>query len=1239
MAAARNCRVLQTIPFLLVVCLIGSPAQAKYGGGTGEPNEPYLIYTAEQMNEIGLHEEDWDKHFKLMANINLSLYTGTDFNIIGTGNSPFTGVFDGNGHTISNFTWSSANGSYVYVGLFAYVADPNAEIKNLGLIDPNIVAGTLDRVGSSLVGNLADGILTNCYVKGGSVSGGSYVGGLVGRNRGTIVSCYSTSIVTGNYDTGGLAGQSGGTITNCYTTGSVISDLWGGGLVGDNDGNLTSCYSTGSVVGNEDIGGLVGCNSGTITSCRSAAKVTGKDNSGGLVGYNVYAIPRLGPPIIGTITSCYSASDVTGRDKVGGLVGYSGGVITNCHASGSVIGEARVGGLIGNNGGTLTNCYSAGNVAGNEYTGGLVGDGSRSRIFESFWDIETSGQPDSAGGEGKTTAQMQMASTFYSWDSCGNVATWTIDEGNDYPRLSWENKAGEAIVAISLSDFLEGNGTENGPYLIHTAQELNLIGLGVCDRDKHFKLMADIDLARYAGEQFNIIGNYWQSPFMGIFDGNGHTIANFSYTCMNRDYVGLFGYVDDPNAEIKNLTLIRTSINIRAGHYVGPLVGYLACGTVTNCCVETCIVSGSNGVGSLVGYNDAGTIANCCAAGTVVGDHSVGGLLGSNSGVIMHCYSTGTVAGYSSAGGLIGYNLGGGTVVNCHSAGVVAGEKETGGLAGGNLGIVINCYSSSPVIGSEVGGLVGSGRANNVIGSFWDIEASGQLDSAGGTGKTMAQMQTADTFFSWGACGNEGVWTIDEGNDYPRLWWEHRPGQIMAAIQLPDLLRGTGTQDTLFLIYTAEELNLIGLYPCEWDGHFRLMADIDLSAYTGDRFNVIGLGNMPFTGVFDGNGHTIANFSYTCPSAAYVGLFGLVDGPNAEIKNLALIDASIDAGSGGFMGSLVGYLSDATITNCSSTGTVSGSNFVGGLVAHSNAGTIDNCYSISTVTGNAWIGGLVGHHSDFGTIVNCYSTSAVTGEGDTGGLVGRNSASVAYCYSIGTIVGNRDTGGLIGYNSGTVSDCYATGTVSGTDHSGGLVGRNYETIANCYASGSVSGETDMGGLIGFNSGDVTGCYSTGSVTGQEDVGGLVGENDWYGAVTSSFWDSQISGVNNMCGSQGRYATGCDDSYGKTTAEMQTESTFTDVGWDFVGESQNGTQDIWCICEGEDYPKLTWQFVIGDFDGNEDADFADFCILAEHWLAADGSFWCGQGCDLTNDGRVNWQDLMVFGQSWLTGADD
>jgi hypothetical protein len=90
------------------------------------------------------------------------------------------------------------------------------------------------------------------------------------------------------------------------------------------------------------------------------------------------------------------------------------------------------------------------------------------------------------------------------------------------------------------------------------------------------------------------------------------------------------------------------------------------------------------------------------------------------------------------------------------------------------------------------------------------------------------------------------------------------------------------------------------------------------------------------------------------------------------------------------------------------------------------------------------------------------------------------------------------------------------------------------------------------------------CYSTGAVisTGQ-DVGGLVGSGG--GAATGCFWDTKTSGQAESAGGTG-----------KTTAEMQTATTFLEAGWDFVGETANGTEDIWWILEGQDYPKLWWQ---------------------------------------------------------------
>jgi hypothetical protein len=316
-----------------------------------------------------------------------------------------------------------------------------------------------------------------------------------------------------------------------------------------------------------------------------------------------------------------------------------------------------------------------------------------------------------------------------------------------------------------------------------------------------------------------------------------------------------------------------------------------------------------------------------------------------------------------------------------------------------------------------------------------------------------------------------------------------------------------------------------------------------------------------------------------------------------------------------------------TITNCSvEGGKVLGFEYVGGLVGRGS--TIINCISSASVEGYSYVGGLAGSASG-GTITNCYAVSgSVVGDGRAGGLVGTNSSTITNCCAMANVRGRGITGGLVGINKGPITACYATGSVSGGTRTGGLVGSSAVhtiTITNCYSSGNVLGDYYVGGLVGISGlNTISNCYSSGKVSANHSVGGLLGYHASSTKVTDCFWDTQAS----------EQATS-DGGTGMTTAEMQMQSTFTDVGWDFIGESENGAEDIWCICEGGDYPKLTWQFVIGDFDRDDKTDFIDFCIFASRWLQTDSSFFCyGCGADLTNDGNVDDSDLKEFTESWL-----
>ena len=323
---------------------------------------------------------------------------------------------------------------------------------------------------------------------------------------------------------------------------------------------------------------------------------------------------------------------------------------------------------------------------------------------------------------------------------------------------------------------------------------------------------------------------------------------------------------------------------------------------------------------------------------------------------------------------------------------------------------------------------------------------------------------------------------------------------------------GIGEPNDPYLIYTAEQMNQIGSNPEDWNKRFKLMADIDLNAYTNDQFNIIG-GNPPFTGVFDGNCHVISNFSYTSPDKDCIGLFGYVyrfSGKQAEIKNLGLIDPNINAGTGDYVGSLIGWLDAGTITGCY----VEGGNVVGDEI----------------------VGGLVGAH---GHRIPGFDPSVIPPY---------PPYTISYCYSTSRVKGTIYVGGMVGFNTGRITNCYSMGSVFGNDIVGGLVGQDGDW-----------------GLDPTWGGKMLNCYSTSHVVGQSNTGGLVGLNVWGMIIYNCFWDIQTSGW-----------TTSDGGTGKTTADMQIASTFLDAGWDFVDETDNGTEDIWWILEGQDYPHLWWE---------------------------------------------------------------
>jgi len=102
--------------------------------------------------------------------------------------------------------------------------------------------------------------------------------------------------------------------------------------------------------------------------------------------------------------------------------------------------------------------------------------------------------------------------------------------------------------------------------------------------------------------------------------------------------------------------------------------------------------------------------------------------------------------------------------------------------------------------------------------------------------------------------------------------------------------------------------------------------------------------------------------------------------------------------------------------------------------------------------------------------------------------------------------------------------------------------------------------------------------------------------------------------------------------GGTSGQLKTSHTYTDAGWDFVGESRNGTADIWCLCsERARYPALSWESVEGDFDCPEGVNVEDLFYLADRWLQTGHE--PHTSADLSGDGIVSFEDYAVMGLHW------
>jgi beta-lactam-binding protein with PASTA domain len=1337
---------------------------ASYSGGSGTEADPYLIATPANLNTLGATSGDWGKCFKLVANINMSAYTGIQYNIIGTSvSAPFTGTFDGDGYVIRNLSYSTP-ASTNYIGMFGCTS--YATIKNLGV--ENSRFSTQGQYVGGLIGIQSYGTIINCHFNGSVVS--TYcAGGLIGQQYyGIAENCYATGSIiapSASY-VGGLIGyQSFGTAINCHSTTSVTSRSYVGGLVGiQSESTITDCYSTGNVSAsgyNSCVGGLIGeKNKGTVTGCYSVGSVSSTASS----PYDSYAGGLIGHQYLGAVTECYSigsvsstASSSSSDSYAGGLIGYNDcGSIAECYSLGSISSTASssycyAGGLIGKlqscSSNLIKNCYSIGTVTvtGSTTIGGFSGYYyGLGTLSGCFWDVTTSGMSNafgsgsSGGVTGKITIDMQTPSTFTDagWDFVGETINGTYDiwqmPDEGYPCFvliavpdifgMTQSEAESAIISAGLGvgivSTAYSNTVPNGYVMIQepTANSMvapsstiniiisigvepisvpNVVGMLQADAETAI-MSAGLTVGTVSTEYSSSVAAGYvisQDPTVGTSVTSGHLVS--IVISLGTEPISVPDVVSmlqaDAETAIESAGLVVGTIStaysdtVAAGYVISqdPNAGILvAPGSSINIVIslgETSsnIITIGTGTSSweypLAYYYDARTQTIYLASEigsaktlsslaidveaipsqtmnnftirvkhTSLSEYYYDNIQWESTGWttvyqadetisatgwttfifntpfyydgtqnlmvdISFNNSSWTVSGlcrYSEPGGLrslcvctddsygdpltwsgssspwpnsmtyipnirLGYGESGSTTLTVPDVvGMTQTDAQNTIVSTGGLNVGISTAFSDTVAAGYVISQYPIAGTSASFGSLVNITVS--LGSGISVPDVVGMTQTdAQTVITAAGLNISNISTVFSDTVAAGCVVSQDPmaGTLVVSGSLINLIvslgpeptysGGSGTSDDPYLIATPEDINVIGTTLAHWSKCFKLVADINMVAYSGTRYKIIGTSYPGFTGTFDGNGHVIRNLTYnTTTLTEYVGLFGCVH--SAAIKNLGLENVNI-------------------FTN---------SRNVGGLIGAQYYGVVLNCYSTGTVTSIAsyesYAGGLVGYQS-YGTAINCYSTGAVI------------SDSNYYAYA----------GGLVGHKKGgTIEYCYSTGEVIG-NQTGGLAGACYSYITE-YVCGNICDEYGN-------------CH----------------EECWYvdtpvednSLIQFSFWDINTSGQAISAGGTG-----------KTTVEMQTQSTFTDAGWDFVGETTNGTNDYWRMCvDGVDYPGLKWEYSsTGDFVCPDGVNFLDFVVLAEAWQSTStGAEW-NAICDISTpaDNKIDALDLEIFAENWL-----
>ncbi len=677
------------------------------------------------------------------------------------GNS-FMGLFNGNGHAISNYYLNVQMGSCA--GLFGYL-DKTAIVKNL-----RIVSGAVNTTGTSGTGSIV-GIM---------------------RNGSMLLNCANSASVTSNsWNTGGIVGemQTGSSAWNCYNTGTVTASRYVIGGIAGVAHDLYNCYNLGDVRSEWDnsgtlrVGGIAGVSTGyqssdtknILRNCYNAGKITtlnGNTKEVGLIIGNGNNGSSWSPVPV-TLTNCWGLQ----TDAINAGLFIAGDEKTNRAGNGAKndaelkAAAATLGGAYADNAGSYPQLAwqikdAEGKYGYDAELKGLaiasldVTNGSAvltlNRLL-SYTPLDGSAFTFTAAiqtvGEAAAPLELNITGSALGQNEAGTATTFTYsftpihgkfkDSTVTFSAVYADNAAVTAQMDLPTSTlwtdyaadaFAGGDGSATNPYQIATAEQLaylaKTVNAGTKYAGQFFIQTADIDLT-----ESKVVGNgaklAWEpigatKAFSGNYNGD-----NFKITNMTIDgqwsYAGLFGLVSYSGAErtsarLANINLenvqihmeVPTSLNVN----VAGLAGQTSRGDIRNCHVLSGAIECNGGIGIVAG----GLVGNFMPSANGTDGAWTRYLINSSSeaSVSTTGWQVGGLAGCisdrSTYGGTDKY-MGAVIVRNCYATGDVTGQQYVGGLIGWGANVkegeIHNCYASGNVTvtdnGRQVGGLLGYG--------------------------------------------------------------------------------------------------------------------------------------------------------------------------------------------------------------------------------------------------------------------------------------------------------------------------------------------------------------------------------------------------------------------------------------------------------------------------------------------------------------------------------------------------